>query len=85
MAKQYKHVGSVPVVVENYGRVVPGKVFSCEMTPEQETFFRKIGALQVVADVLPDAVDVAPLDSVAPTSWPVLPSEQFKKEGVKPL
>ena len=86
MAKRYRHVGTLPVVVENYGRVIPNQVFSCEMLPEQELWFRKIRAIEVVEELAEGAqVETPPLDSKAPTSWPLLPAEQFAREGVKPL
>lgn len=86
MAKKYQHVGTLPIVVGDYGRVIPGQAFSCEMDPAQEAYFVRINALRVVEELEDGAaVEAPPLDGVWPTNWPATPAEQFKREGVKPL
>lgn len=84
MVKEYQMTGSMPIVVNGYGRVEPRSVnFTCEMEAEQEKFFLKIHAVAVVREV-PDAKHEAlappPIDGVVefegrvlqhlPSSWP---------------
>lgn len=47
--KTYKHVGTLPLVVP--GReleVHPGDTFDATLAPEQEAFWTKSGAIQIV-------------------------------------
>lgn len=88
MAKRYQHVGTLPIVVGDYGRVIPGTKFSCEMDPEQEAWLIKINALRVLEELPPEAeLDPAPKDTATwPQSWPRAAHEQVadaKKGGAQ--
>lgn len=84
MAKEYRFIGAVPVVIPDYGRVEPdsGK-FRCELDPAWEAFAVKAGILQVVRDLAEDErLSPAPKDTSEWPSWPRTPREQVR-DGVE--
>lgn len=88
MAKRYQHVGTLPIVVGDYGRVLPGTKFSCEMDPAQEAWMIRINAIRVLEELPTDAeLPPAPKDSATwPQSWPLAAHEQIaaaKKDGAQ--
>lgn len=47
--KTYKHVGTLPLVVPGREHEVqPGETFDATLTPEQEAFWLRCGAIQIV-------------------------------------
>lgn len=85
MAKEYEMIGSVPIVVDGYGRVAPGAgKFKHELSKYWEDFFVKIGALKVVRELGANESVTEPAykkDSW-PTSYPKFKHEQEEQGEV---